>query len=276
MGGGLCIDGCAAADECRAGYSCEAGDTFPERNFCNPACTEDSQCTSDRVCNPALGTCDVPFDASQLGGVCSAGRGSCDGGTCLSEFQTGWPDSACVFVGCDAGQPDAEDGCPGDGVCLDPGDDGSSLCAAACESPEDCRSGYSCQPIDPDALERGTACLPACTSDADCGNDEFVCNEGTGFCSEPFEPSILGAACAGPDECTGGRCLLEEDGYPGGLCAATGCRLAGDGPSEPCPDDSQCIDDEVGDPEVGSCLPTCAEGECRDGYACTEGVCRPA
>ncbi|MEM9067444.1 MAG: hypothetical protein AAGE52_03030 [Myxococcota bacterium] len=290
-GGGLCFGGCETDDDCRDGYSCEADDDFPDRMFCSPACEDDSACSGGRECNPALGTCDDPFDADELGDPCSTVMGACAGGTCFTEFASGFPGSYCTFTGCDATMPDADDGCPGDGVCVANG--GDNVCIDGCEDDRDCRSpDYTCRQVDRDDPSKGLGCFPSCENDDACANDgtgmspDFSCNPGTGLCTDPFEAARLGEPCEDGDDCPGGRCESEAgDGFPAGTCVALGCRLSGTGPEQACPAEGVCVDDEEGDPEIGICLVACdteASGECRSGYGCvalgtgTEGACRPA
>lgn len=262
----LCIAACSIDDDCRDGYRCVGDDDYPERRTCRPACTSSDQCAGSLVCNPAVGTCDVPFDTNELGRSCSTRRGACAGGTCLTEFDSGHPGSECVFEGCTPG-PDAADGCPGDGVCLG---DADPYCISACTSSDDCRSGYACLPVDAASPERGMGCRPACTDSDQCANDgtdgapRFECNPGTGRCGFPTEPTSVGMACASDDECGEGRCLSEtETGLPGGLCIAD-CEVGGD----ECPAATTCRDNPNGDGTV--CLPDCVPGSdtCRSGYAC--------
>lgn len=291
-GGGLCIDGCTVDSDCREGFGCRPYDEYPDRRVCLPACTTDAQCSGGRVCNPAVGTCADPFEPSELGTICSGGAGGCDGGSCLTEFETGFPGSYCVYVGCDATMPDATDGCPGDGVCAERGD-GPGVCLDGCADDRDCRApDYSCRDVDDMDPAKGKGCFPSCTTDDACANDgtmgrpSFMCNPGTGLCTEPFAAARVGAMCAVSEDCPGGRCLSEaERGWPAGTCAALGCRLAGEGPASACPATSVCVDDATGDPEIGICLSACtvATSGCRAGYACialtegdTEGACRPA
>jgi hypothetical protein len=210
------------------------------------------------------------------------------GGACLVEFFYGWPAGSCVQVGCDAV---ANTGCPDGDVCLDNGDTG--LCVAGCEADDDCRDGYRCRASADDGTRK--ACFPGCIDDAQCtGTNPFggspqpdVCNAGTGYCTEPFDPSELGMMCTGRRfGCQGGACLTEEDdGWPGGMCIFPGCSPTGATPSEPCPEGSVCLDARGGNPDVGVCVPSCTVGDttCRSGYVCvavsdgsTDGGCRPA
>jgi hypothetical protein len=279
MGGGICVAGCTVDSDCRDAYRCTT-DADTGRQYCGPGCTDDSQCSSGRVCNPALGTCANPFDPDRLGQACN--RRTCPGGTCLREVDTGFPAAYCTYLGCD---PAAGTGCPGDGVCVAAADGTTGICLDGCTGDTDCREAYACRPSDPANPMSATACLPACTSDTQCANDGYVCNNGTGLCTEPFMTALLGEPCSIADDCPGGRCLAEEtSGYPSGMCVYPGCRLSGMGESEMCPTGSGCVDDGRGDPEIGICTPTCTvgtAGDCRPGYACdaamgaTEGTCGP-
>jgi hypothetical protein len=284
-GGGACFAGCADDTECRTGYECAESESSGRR-YCAPACTDDAECSGGRVCNPALGYCDDAFDAGDIGAQCSGpDDDNCDGGTCLTEFESGFPFSYCVYVGCDPEAAAGASGCPGDSVCAE-GAAGLGVCLLACEDGLDCtRDGYDCLPTDAADATRPTACLPACTTDASCANVDFECNEGTGRCRPAFDTASLGAACAAADDCEGGVCIDEAaEGWPSGTCALPGCRLSGTGPAEPCPSGSVCVDDARGHPDIGACLETCSSltSTCRPGYTCvveapaTDGYCGPA
>ena len=273
--GGICLAACGGDRRCRDGYECD-----PDNGFCTPACRIDDHCMTDGfVCNPATGMCTPPFTPGELGQPCDT-EGACAGGECIYEFFNGFPGSYCAYVGCD---PETTGSCPGDGVCLDNGDGG--ICLDGCLNGDDCRAGYRCEPSDRDVEDSPTACLPGCDSDRQCTTEGYVCNEGTGRCTRPLNPDEIGTPCTGRSfrECRGGTCLT--DGYPGGMCVAVGCRLSGDGPSEPCVGSTTCVDDGGGDPELGVCVPTCtvmAPTGCRDGYDCVPdsegaetGACRP-
>lgn len=290
-GGGACVEACTIDSDCRDSYSCGPSSDYPDRLFCQPGCRTDADCSGGRVCNPTLGTCDVAFDSTEYGQPCSTVSGACRGGTCMTEFESGFPGSYCAYSGCDPSAADAGDGCPGDGVCSVIG--GEPTCLDGCTNDSDCRTpDYACLPVDAAQPDRGSACTPSCTSDAACANDGtmgaplFSCNPGTGLCRDPFEAARLGEPCVSVDDCPGGSCLTEaSDGYPSGTCAAIGCRLSGTGPEQACPAAGVCVDDGAGDAELGACLVACvtsASGSCRPGYACvatgssTDGACRPA
>lgn len=281
FGGGLCTTSCTTDGDCRDGYACRPVAGAPSRMYCAPACASDAECTVvGNVCNVGAGTCDVPFDAGNLGGTCRRSGMGCEGGSCLSEFTTGFPSSYCAYVGCTLGGTD----CPGDGVCT-AGAAGANFCLDGCTTGADCRAGYACRPSNAAEPTSATACVPACVDDSVCNTARgFSCNAGIGRCTVAFEAARQGEPCADASECPGGRCHDEAtDGWPAGTCVSIGCRLAGSGPGVDCNPGNVCVDDGTGDPEIGECLPACTVGMpgCRPGYACaaleggTEGVCRP-
>lgn len=276
--GGVCgAFGCdpMTGDGCPDNGTCVS--TGRRGGICLLACEDDTGCTRDGqecVASTNGNYCGPSFDPANLGQVCSAGRGPCTGGVCLGEGSSGWPDSYCVATGCD---PAAGTGCPGDGVCIE-GTGGLGVCLDGCAAQADCRAGYDCRPADASDPASATACVPGCDDSMVCGNDGFECNLGTGLCTEPFVPASTGEPCAAAEDCTGGRCLTEaDDGWPAGTCTYPGCRLRGTGREAECPTDTTCVDDGSGDPDLGVCVDSCAmDTDCRPGYACAMGACRPA
>ncbi len=184
VSGTRCVDGCETDGDCRDGYTCRApNESRPDRKVCSPACSSDDECTvDDYVCYRGEGTCRPPFDPSEYGIACAPRPNSCMGGTCLFESESGLPGSYCAYLGCDPTQADAGDGCPGDGVCWQPEADATPTCMAPCDEDGNCREGYACSDVDPARPERGKACLPACTSDAQCVGDGFTCDMASGRC----------------------------------------------------------------------------------------------
>jgi hypothetical protein len=62
-------------------------------------------------------------------------------------------------------------------------------------------------------------CVPACHSDAACGNGRF-CNLSTGVCNDAAPQGLaIGEACVDNNECAGGSCLeLESSRFCTGIC----------------------------------------------------------
>jgi hypothetical protein len=182
------------------------------------------------------------------------------------------------------------DGCPGSGVCTTNRTGSSTYCLEPCATSADCRAEYTCAPSDPANAESPKGCVPGCDADADCQNASrrgWVCNNGTGLCQPPLDTDTFGGPCTATDDCVGGLCETESfDGYPSGMCVASGCRLSSEGGSEPCPGASVCVPGNLRDPSLGVCVPSCSASAplpCRSGYACealvegeTAGACRPA
>ncbi|MCB9593214.1 MAG: hypothetical protein H6719_10820 [Sandaracinaceae bacterium] len=276
--GGACGSfGCdpTTGDGCPDNGTCVS--TGRRGGICLLACEADTDCTRDgQSCtdSPNGGYCGPSFVPANLGQVCSAGRGSCTGGACLSEGMTGWPDSYCVAVGCDLTDGS---GCPDGGVCM-ADSDGDAICVLGCTGASDCRDGYDCAPVDSSDPSSATACLPGCDDSTVCGNMGFTCNPGTGLCTEGFDAANLGEPCSNAGDCPGGLCLSEPaSGWPAGTCTFPGCRLTGTGMEPACAMGSTCVDDGAGDPELGVCVDACtAPTDCRPGYDCTGGACVPA
>lgn len=330
IGEGNCYDaegqldsGCASDADCPAGAGCLDDDpNFPDGvclvggcdpatntgcpgdsqcldfgfsgDYCMDGCTADADCREAYECDEVQGrlTCQPSFVDANLGQTCNTATQGCPGGVCITEAGSGFPANYCAAVECD---PADGTGCPGDGVCIE-ANDGSGICLDGCATATDCRDAYDCRPSDAEDPTSATACLPGCTSDAQCTYEPprwrpgpaYVCNTGTGRCQTPFVEANLGEPCANAeDDCPGGACFTEaDDGWPAGTCTYPGCRLSGTGPEATCPTGSVCTDDGAGDPELGVCVDACTvaatPSDCRPGYACveltvgsTDGACRP-
>lgn len=290
FGGGLCFDGCTVDTDCRTAYRCLADATYPTRHYCAPGCTSSAQCTfAGNVCNPTTGACAPPLTTSDIGGNCGSRMATvaCDGGSCFSENTTGFPYSYCSYLGCTPGGTECGTG----NVCATALRTGTHFCLDGCTTTTDCRAGYACLPSDRADSASPLACQPACTADSQCQmrmTGMNHCNTGTGLCTQPFTAANEGRPCAGPTDCVGGYCYTEAAaGYPMGECVAVGCRVSGTGTTGiTCPTTATCVDDGIGDPEIGECQVSCmvgATGGCRAGYACvaiggtgTAGTCQPA
>lgn len=88
---------------------------------------------------------------------------------------------------------------------------------------------------------------------------------GSSHSTEDAGFSAHGDPCAPEEGCRSGLTCLSDDRFPGGYCTV------------PCPDGS-CGDGATCAPEFSTplCLATCgAPSDCRDGYQCWRGACRP-
>lgn len=176
-GGGVCVAGCESDEDCRESYVCLESSATPGRRYCAPGCASDEACTvSGHVCNAGGGTCAPPFVAGRLGGTCSF-REACVGGTCLAEYDSGYPSGYCAYLGCELGTSGT---CPDDGVCGPRGN--RNVCLAPCEDDAGCRAGYACRSVDPEDEDGPKACVPACSSEADCPSRITTCDTDTGYC----------------------------------------------------------------------------------------------
>ena len=181
---GLCLDGCAADSDCRAGYDCRPSDSSDPTSAtaCMPGCDDASVCGNDGFeCNPGTGLCTEPFPEARRGEPCASGE-DCPGGRCLAEDDEGWPSGTCSFPGCRLSGTGPEASCPSGGVCVDDkaGDPALGVCVDGCTVTTDCRPGYACVPSDETDPTSALACQPACT-DGDCGPGR-TCSAATGLC----------------------------------------------------------------------------------------------
>jgi hypothetical protein len=134
-----------------------------------PGCQSDGDCEEGMTCQPtpqeSFDTCQLEPDPVGLddGEACSADS-ECEGGSCILDPE--WPDGYCTTVGCETREDCAKSVGQVDNRCLHGRE--YNLCVRMCETSEECRDGYSCQP-----LGRGQAfCAPGGggqTSDAEPG-----------------------------------------------------------------------------------------------------------
>lgn len=190
-GGGLCIDECSEEDECRDAYRCHPikRDEPDGPKGCLPGCTSNDQCSvvlsngTAYECNPGTGYCTRPFNEAELGNTCSNDFRSCRGGRCMTEAQTGWPGTMCVYPGCSLSGATPSATCPAGSACTEVagGNPDLGVCAPTCTvgSDEDsCRSGYTCVPLGDEGDEG--VCRPGCTTEICSGSR--VCNTEPGLC----------------------------------------------------------------------------------------------
>ena len=163
-----------------------------------------------------------------VGTACTSDA-DCGAGDCLTGPD--WPDGYCT-VNCD------ED-C-GDAVCLD-----QTICAARCNSDDECRSGYMCDNV-------GAAASRVCVVASGAPDGE---------------------ACAGDTDCAGGSCITDWDG---GYCTTVGCTNYVDCARQG--NENRCLQNPRGD---NFCVRICEQdSECRPGFVCqqltrTQGMCAP-
>jgi len=189
---------CAGADQCASGF---CADGF----CCNTACTGACQACSMALNGTANGACDNAVNGTNPHNSCAttasttcSTNGSCTNGAC-----TDWPSgTACgAAPSCSNGTETLASACNGTGSCVTP-------------------STVACSPY----LCGGNACLTGCgaanaTGDANCILGDYCDGVGGGVCRPK---QAAGAACLGPDECSGGVC-------GGGFCCAATCTPGGAG-----------------------------------------------
>jgi hypothetical protein len=134
-------------------------------------CDSDAECADGMTCQP---TDDESFDTCQpepqpLGlddGEACTSDSDCGGGTCIPHPE--WPDGYCTTMGCETRVDCATEVGGVDNRCLQ--GRGFDLCVRMCDSSEECREGYTCQPVGGGQ----SFCAPGGggqTSDADPGLD---------------------------------------------------------------------------------------------------------
>lgn len=181
--GNLCLTACGSAADCRDTYPCVDWDLDPATSdlVCFPGCVEDSECGEGQTCNTTLGLCGGGSGSgiSDAGSECVADEG-CEGNLCLTE-DLGWVGGYCTFEGCISNAD-----CGENGRCIPFA--GTTVCAASCDLPTDCRDTYPCVDWDLIPETDDVVCFPFCEADAECRDGE-VCG-GTGFC-RPIGPTCV-------------------------------------------------------------------------------------
>jgi hypothetical protein len=176
---------------CRPGRQrCEGGAWGACQGQSLPA---NEQC-ADRRDNDCDGQTDSEDDAcasegAELGSACADSSECASDLLCLEAPEH--PQFVDGYCGDDDCGEDAD--CGADGVCAEVF--GGNFCLQVCAGAPDCRRGYLCAQVTPEAR----ACVPRCTSDEDCG-DIFnpVCNQDSGLC-EPGEPGENNSNNEGPN-----------------------------------------------------------------------------
>jgi hypothetical protein len=223
--------------------------------FCQEVCGNRMDDDGDGAIDCADGECDGTPGCQ--GAECATDAECGPGGTCLTEALNGFPGGYCATA-CD---PGAEDFCAAGGVCADVESAGGSFCFDSCNfangSFGDCRTGYTCLDVGFDPVQFGAGlglCLPACTSDADCGAGNFCV-----LAAGPGDPN--GGFCASPERCDDN---LDNDRDGAEDCDDLDCSGDPNCPSTPPPaeDCTNTVDDD-GDGSVD-----CADSDCVGNPAC--------
>jgi hypothetical protein len=149
---GYCLDRCASAGDCRAGYECYA---WGGGGVCLPEEAEPGTI-------PPGGPCSVRNDCAG------------DDGFCMTEDEYGFPSGMCSWP-CN-GPTD----CPARTAC-----DGE-ICWPSCQRNSDCRPDWACWP-DPDVPGAGW-CVPSCQVADWCENGD-TCNA-FGLCGTEMPPRL--------------------------------------------------------------------------------------
>lgn len=117
----ICAAKCSAHSDCRTGYVCKT-DGFSDHTVCLPG---------ERG-NPDGEPCEADED--------------CGGGSCITDWPGGYCTTArcATFEDCDRGA----DGALNNRCLRNPS--GADLCVRVCQTSEECRDGYLCEPLGPD------------------------------------------------------------------------------------------------------------------------------
>lgn len=179
---GYCLGTCdpiATERACRAFYGCASGFGIPDP-VCVPGCTDDTDCPTDRLCDPVGGGQCYNPDAS-FGDACVSSTDCPDAMRCQTESRRGYPGGMCQAFGCD---PAADTGCPDNAHCIPGGMSGFGRCIPSCTVDtvaDDCRAAYGCTAPSTDYPDR-FVCTPACTADTDC-TEGRTCDTTMGTCA---------------------------------------------------------------------------------------------
>jgi len=261
--GGICVakktngSGCAGANECTSGYCAD-------KVCCNAPCAGQCEACAE---SGSVGTCKLVDGIPRSPRLACTAPYACAGGTCATSTTGCTKDtecassyycntsSACVSklgpgVACTRGTQCSTGNCV-DGYCC------NTACAGTCDacdivkgtcspiasggdprSPKTC-GGYKCN--------GASACLSACTTDAQCASDSYC---GGGAC---YVRKANGSACGTNRECTSAICAA-------GICCSSACT----GECESC--------------GTGTCAPktsgtACGIAGCIGSYTVSRGTC---
>jgi hypothetical protein len=224
---------CQRKEGCFSNKDCEQG-----RGICDSAsgacldpnkCTEDVQCDIGQICSGSciagcrdttdcdLSKLDVCIDGICQGGLCETNRYCPIGQVCQKEPRTcvAAPEIYCK-PGCSPICEGCEDRAKGPcddpkNICFDGGESGTA-CWVACESVEDCPSGYSCLPT-------AVGWIVSCEEDADCSAVTNACGNQSHRCAISQQPCQVQQDCY-PLQA---RCMLNSCVFGSHCRPAGGC-----------------------------------------------------
>lgn len=191
---------CNADSDCPGGYWC--GVTRDPRTVCNSMVPQD---VHDAICGSSADACvnaaDLgKTDSTFLGQYCILRK------TCLKRAEC---------APCESDLDCSQE--PGMHCVAVPGEAMKKRCTRECKADKDCGAAYDCTPIDPNALDKGSTCVPRqgactgtgktcepCVNDTDCGP-----LDGASYCASFSDGSrgcvnradVVGAACTKDDDC---------------------------------------------------------------------------
>jgi hypothetical protein len=287
---GLCRAGCtfdpsgASNGGCEVGYTCD-----PATNLCLEACVSDIACGVLGYC---LGRSDGLLVRADGAATCNSITGRCEwvppptaaaGSDCETDTDCPADIGVCLLGGfCSTYQCNLVDPtgtalqlpCADTDVCVGVGGNDAAFCLRRCETPEDCRDGTSCAPLDSSG-ER--VCVGVCSIDAGCKASErcALWDTRVGSCTpycDPVAGGLPGAvACAADEDC------VKAGAAAHGFCEARDRLCYSD---DECHGDQAC--ERLGVDRLGRCVDGClADADCAGfDLRCkvqpesTYGVCR--
>lgn len=281
--GAACVDK-DGAKQCWPDQSPIPGQPASCKNYqgCTPdslrTCSTTADCAeASQRCDPGSGKCVALLRVCPFGTSCDPRAKICLA-DCAVDADCGDPKLRCNNRVCEpVGDCTADAMCPANKVCNVPPGATAGTCVPFCAVDTDCPIGNVCQ------LVNGRyRCTPGCTKNLDCPlnqrcNAAKVCEGPTvgtarvcqataacnscELCDAAKRECVAGRSqfpfcqrCSGPAECTGGACVLLNDGAS--YCA----RFCGPGQDE-CPQGFVCLTTVAGQ---SACVPstrTCA-GKC--------------
>ena len=254
--------------------------TQPAKKFCtvgcdlatNQACEFPLSCQASSEFVGFSGACLLPGSSvTQVGKPC-ANATECNSSIGLCQPQSTGTSGNEVWLGgyclqnCQAGQPP----CPAGSACTQIDGAAFPVCLASCRlGLADCRNGYACA-----NTINGGVCVPACTTNVDCGGGGFVCRTCDGLCVQANNTgAMIGDICTSEQQCGAGQeCIPLTGASPTRQCAQA-CGLA----CGACPNGSTCRALNGNGPSY--CQRDCMDGTCGMGLQCaqlpTGRACQP-